>query len=178
MSSKQQVANKMFAPVVFQELGVSCVYLEMSWLRLDRTLYPPTAHARVSAQWRFDVRGLKLHPRMVLSAYMMQRPGASLRLRRATITAPFSNHLPPRSPCLPRSPRPPRRGPPCGFIPYPKIPPSSASLARLLWDFLAFHRLAALWISSLCHRPRHFSICLAQRRAKWTSSFTEKLENF
>ena len=50
----------MFLRIVFQELGVSCVYF--NWLRLVGTTDPKTGSVQVSKEWPFDIREPKTPP--------------------------------------------------------------------------------------------------------------------
>ena len=61
----------MFAPVVFQELGINYVSFQLSWLRLVRTTHPPTGHGRVSGDFGAS-GGWKLHPQIMLSTSILE----------------------------------------------------------------------------------------------------------
>ena len=71
--------NKTFARVVLQELGVSCVYFELSWLRLDGTTDPSTGLVCVCPFER-------------AKAYSLIIPGQNDH------STPFPDHLSLRSP--------------------------------------------------------------------------------
>ena len=60
----------MFAWVIFQKLGVSYVWFQLSWLRLGRTTDPPTGHMAVPTPCPLllALEGWKLHHLIILGA--------------------------------------------------------------------------------------------------------------
>lgn len=106
----------MFAWVVFQELGVSCMWFELKWLRLGKTTDSSNGHAE--GPWG-DLLNL-------------QRPVALLYQHLKTIPAPFSNHLS-HAPHAPEAPHASHASDhPASLFFIPLIP-----LALGLWDLFS-----------------------------------------